>query len=71
MANPLAELLSFAMLLRYSFDLSEDADLIEQAAKNLLDTGIRTADIMQPGLARVSTSVMGDSLLMELDKIAA
>ena len=62
MANPLAELLSFAMLLRYSFDLSEDADLIEQAAKNLLDTGIRTADIMQPGLARVSTSVMGDSL---------
>ena len=44
---------------------------IEQAVKNLLDSGMRTADIMQPGLARVSTSVMGDSLLMELDKIAA
>jgi len=71
MANPLATLLSFAMLLRYSFDLGEDADLIELAVKNVLAGGMRTADIMQPRKARVSTSVMGDSLLMELDKQGA
>ena len=70
-ANPLATLLSFAMALRYSFDLAEDADLIEQAVENVLATGLRTADIMQDGKAKVSTSVMGDSLLRELDKLAA
>jgi len=70
-ANPLATLLSFAMLLRYSFDLAEDADLIETAVANLLAGGIRTADIMQPGSARVSTTVMGDTVLRELDKLAA
>ena len=70
MANPLAMLLSFAMLLRYSFDLGDDADLIEKAAENVLESGMRTADIMQPGKAKVSTSGMGDSLLHELDKLA-
>ncbi len=70
MANPLAMLLSFAMLLRYSFDLGDDADLIEKAAENVLASGMRTADIMQPGKAKVSTSGMGDSLLHELDKLA-
>ncbi|MDJ0947707.1 MAG: 3-isopropylmalate dehydrogenase [Alphaproteobacteria bacterium] len=69
-ANPMAMLLSFAMLLRYSFDLGEEAALIEQAAENVLASGMRTADIMQPGLAKVSTTVMGDSLLRELDKLA-
>ncbi|MBM3570907.1 MAG: 3-isopropylmalate dehydrogenase, partial [Alphaproteobacteria bacterium] len=70
-ANPLAELLSFAMLLRYSFDLADDADLIENAVKAVLAGGMRTADIMQSGAARVSTSTMGDAILRQLDKMAA
>ena len=70
MANPVAMLLSFAMALRYSFDLEEDAGLIEQAARNVLDGGLRTADIMQPGKAKVSTSVMGEAITRELEKLA-
>ena len=61
LANPIATLLSFAMMLRYSFDLNEDADMIEQAVQNVLNGGTRTVDIMAPGMARCSTSVMGDS----------
>jgi 3-isopropylmalate dehydrogenase len=71
LANPLASLLSFAMLLRYSFDLADDADLIESAAKGVLKKGIRTADIMQPGATKVSTTGMGDALLKELDTLGA
>lgn len=71
MVNPVAAILSFAMLLRYSFDMVEDADVIEGAVKNLLAQGMRTADIMQDGCARVSTSVMGDTLIRELDKLSA
>jgi 3-isopropylmalate dehydrogenase len=71
LANPLAQLLSFAMMLRYSFDLADDADLIEQAAKNVLKRGIRTADIMQAGCTKVSTTQMGDELVKELDKLTA
>jgi 3-isopropylmalate dehydrogenase len=70
-ANPLAQILSFAMLLRYSFEMEEDARLIETACTNVLATGLRTADIMAPGAARVGTSVMGESILRELDKLAA
>jgi 3-isopropylmalate dehydrogenase len=64
-------LLSFAMLLRYSFDLADDADLIEKAAKGVLKKGIRTADIAAPGATKVSTTQMGDALLKELDTLAA
>jgi 3-isopropylmalate dehydrogenase len=71
MANPLACLLSFAMLLRYSFELEEDASLIENSVRNVLKTGVRTSDIMGPGAAQVSTTVMGDAILRELDKQAA
>ncbi|HJM91113.1 MAG: 3-isopropylmalate dehydrogenase [Alphaproteobacteria bacterium] len=71
LANPIATLLSFAMNLRYSFDLGEDADLIERAVENVLAGGLRTADIMQPGKAKVSTTVMGESLIHELDKLSA
>jgi 3-isopropylmalate dehydrogenase len=70
-ANPLAQLLSFAMLLRFSFGMDEDAALIEKACVNVLSTGLRTADIMGPGTARVSTNVMGESIMRELDKLAA
>ncbi|HBN48682.1 MAG TPA: 3-isopropylmalate dehydrogenase, partial [Thalassospira sp.] len=69
-ANPLATILSFAMMLRYSFDMGDDATMIETAVQNVLKGGLRTADIMQPGMAKVSTTVMGESLINELDKIA-
>ena len=70
-ANPLAQTLSFAMLLRYSFDLGDDADLIENAVKDVLASGIRTPDIMAPGAAKVGTATMGDAVLRSLDKLAA
>jgi 3-isopropylmalate dehydrogenase len=69
-ANPLGQLLSFAMLLRYSFDMHEDAGMIERAATNVLASGLRTADVMAPGCAKVGTHVMGEAVLRELDKVA-
>ncbi|CAA6604427.1 3-isopropylmalate dehydrogenase [Rhodospirillaceae bacterium LM-1] len=69
LANPMATILSFSMCLRYSFDMGKEADLIEQAAKNVLAGGLRTADIMSPGKAKVSTTVMGEALVRELEKI--
>jgi 3-isopropylmalate dehydrogenase len=71
LANPCATLLSFAMCLRYSFNLDEDAKLIERAIQNVLGGGMRTDDIMAPGMARCSNTVMGDSILRELDKLAS
>jgi 3-isopropylmalate dehydrogenase len=68
LANPMAQVLSFAMMLRYSFDLAKDADLIEDAVRGVLAGGLRTADIMQAGKAKVSTTVMGDAIIRELDK---
>ena len=70
MANPLAEIQSLAMLLRYSFGMAAEAALIENAISEVLAGGLRTADIMQPGRAKVSTKVMGDAILHELDKHA-
>ncbi|WP_114377713.1 3-isopropylmalate dehydrogenase [Elioraea thermophila] len=70
-ANPMAMILSFAMLLRHSFGLEEEARLVERACGNVLGSGLRTADIMQPGLARVSTQVMGEAVVRELDKLGA
>jgi 3-isopropylmalate dehydrogenase len=70
-ANPLASMLSFSMMLRYSFDLAEEAELVDSAVKRVLDSGIRTGDIMQPGMTKVSTSAMGDALVKELEKLAA
>jgi 3-isopropylmalate dehydrogenase len=69
-ANPLACILSFAMMLRYSFDMAEAADLVENAVRRALASGVRTGDIMQPGSAPVSTRVMGDTILRELEKAA-
>lgn len=71
MANPLATLSSFSMMLRYSFDLQAEADLVDQAVTNILAGGMRTADIMQPGKAKVSTSVLSDAIIGELDKLSA
>jgi 3-isopropylmalate dehydrogenase len=70
-ANPLAVILSFAMCLRLSLDRAADAQLIEAAVERVLDGGLRTADIMQADKARISTRVMGEAIIRELDKIAA
>ena len=70
-ANPLAQILSFAMLLRHSLGLEDEAALVERACSNVLASGLRTADVMAPGAARVGTSVMGESVVRELDKLAA
>jgi len=67
-ANPLACILSFAMMLRYSFDLAEEADLVEQAVANALASGARTADIRQPNTSSLSTRDMGDQVLRQIEK---
>jgi len=70
-ANPLATVLSFAMCLRYSFDMIEDADMLEKACADVLDAGYRTGDIMQKGKTLVSTEDMGKKVCEALDKLAA
>jgi 3-isopropylmalate dehydrogenase len=51
--------------------LEEDAALIEGACTKVLASGLRTADVMAPGTAKVGTSVMGESVIRELEKLAA
>ncbi|MEQ1864643.1 MAG: 3-isopropylmalate dehydrogenase [Micropepsaceae bacterium] len=70
-ANPIAAIMSFAMCLRYSFALKKEADLIDKAVAAVLDQGIRTGDIMQPGMRQVGTKEMGSAILRALDKLAA
>lgn len=60
LANPIATILSAAMMLRYSFDLDKEADAIEAAVKKVLKEGFRTSDIMSKGLKKVGTKEMGD-----------
>jgi 3-isopropylmalate dehydrogenase len=64
-ANPIAMVASFAMALRYSFNMIEEANRLEQAIANVLDNGIRTSDIMDDGCRQVGTSEMGDAILAE------
>lgn len=59
-ANPIATILSAAMMLRFSFDLDEEADAVEAAVKQVLKEGYRTADIDSEGMTRVGCSQMGD-----------
>ena len=66
-ANPLAMVLSLAMMLRYSLGLDDAARLIENAVAKVLDSGLRTTDIMSEGKARVSTAVMTDAILRAMD----
>jgi 3-isopropylmalate dehydrogenase len=68
LANPLATILSFAMMLRYSFDDGANADILEAAVKKVLAGGSRTADIMEAGATQVSTTEMGNAILSELEK---
>ncbi|MFR5602333.1 MAG: 3-isopropylmalate dehydrogenase, partial [Lachnospiraceae bacterium] len=59
-ANPIATILSAAMMLRYSFDLDKEADAVEAAVQKVLSEGFRTADIMAEGCTKTSTTQMGD-----------
>ena len=66
LANPLAMILSTAMLLRYSLGLPEQADRVEAAVQAVLEQGLRTADIYTPGTEKVSTVEMGDAVVRAL-----
>jgi 3-isopropylmalate dehydrogenase len=65
-ANPLATIMSAAMMLRYSLDRPEQAARIENAVKKVLKSGLRTGDIWEPGSQRVGTREMGDAVLKAL-----
>ena len=65
-ANPLATILSAAMMLRYSLNAGETADRIEAAVSAVLDQNLRTADIWSDGMTKVSTSEMGDAVVAAL-----
>jgi 3-isopropylmalate dehydrogenase len=66
LANPLAAILSVAMMLRHSFGQAERADRIHEAVGTVLREGYRTADIFQPGTRRVGTQEMGDAVVAAL-----
>ncbi len=65
-ANPLATILSAAMMMRYTFDQEQAATRIENAVKRVLALGIRTADICEDGCKRVGTREMGDAVIAAL-----
>jgi 3-isopropylmalate dehydrogenase len=65
-ANPLATILSVSMMLRYSFGEGEVAGKIEQAVSDVLDQGLRTADILSAGMTKVGTAQMGDAVVKAL-----
>ncbi len=65
-ANPLATILSVAMMLRYSLDAPALADKIEQAVNRVLDQGLRTPDILSSGMTEVGTEAMGDAVVAAL-----
>ena len=67
-ANPLATILSVAMMLRYSLGHGEVAKAIEEAVGRVLDQGLRTADLWAEGLQKVNTAAMGDAVVAELEK---
>ena len=70
LANPLAQFLSFAMMLRYSFGQAAEADLVEKAVADALASGKRTADIMAPGCEQVGTDGMTKAVLEAMDALA-
>jgi 3-isopropylmalate dehydrogenase len=62
-ANPIAMIASFAMCLRYSFNMIEEADRLDAAISAVLDDGLRTRDIMSEGMTEVGTGAMGDAIV--------
>ncbi len=65
-ANPLATILSAAMMLRFSLNLPAEADRIEAAVKKVLSQGLRTPDIYEAGTTKVGTAEMGDAVVKAL-----
>ena len=65
-ANPIATILSAAMMLRYSFHLAQEADAVERAVDAVLDAGWRTPDIAEPGVTPIGTEKMGDLICQAL-----
>jgi 3-isopropylmalate dehydrogenase len=70
MANPIAMLASFAMAMRYSFNMGAEADRLEAAIAAALAKGLRTADIKSDGAKIVSTAEMGEAVVAELERAA-
>src|SRR5690606_17588809 len=70
-ANPIAMIASLAMCLRYSFNLVDEADRLEAAIAQVLDDGLRTADIWSEGKSKVGTVEMGDAILDKFSKLSA
>jgi 3-isopropylmalate dehydrogenase len=68
LANPIASILSMGMMLRYSFNQTENADRVERAVRSVLADGYRTGDIDQPGCRRVGTEEMGDAIAAAVKK---
>lgn len=66
-ANPIATVLSAAMMLRFTFDLDREADAMEKAVKEILKKGYRTSDIMSEGCTLVGCTKMGDLLAAEIE----
>lgn len=65
-ANPIGTILAAAMMLRYSFDMTKEADAIEQAVAKTLNQKYRTSDIQEPGNTQVSCSQMGDIIIQNI-----
>ena len=67
-ANPIASILSFSMALRYSLNLDKEADNLDLAVQKVLDEGLRTKDIFSKGNKEVSTEIMGNAIIANLQK---
>ncbi|MCE3254929.1 MAG: 3-isopropylmalate dehydrogenase [Rickettsiaceae bacterium] len=65
-ANPIATISSLSMMFRYSFGYEKEANMIDDAIKNVLNKGLRTGDIARPGEEKISTSAMGDAIAKEI-----
>jgi 3-isopropylmalate dehydrogenase len=70
-ANPIAAIASFGMALRYSFGMVAEADLLDAAIAGALANGLRTADIMQDGMTKVSTAGMGEAVVAGLERLGS
>ena len=68
--NPLAQILSLSMMLRYSFGMAVEAELVENAVESVLGKGIRTTDIAGGGMTPIGTTQMGDAVLAEMAALA-
>ena len=68
-ANPLGAIMSFALCLRFSLGLAQEADRLERAVDAAISHGARTADIVQPGEKSISSKAMGDAVLAELEQM--